>query len=259
MSTVTYGPSKRESIIDKSITSIKSNVAYVGDYAFYGCTNLTSAEFPKATSIGQYAFNGCSKLENCDFSEVHSVGAFAFRQCNSLTEMPTFASNVSFARGVFSACTGLTTVNTSVSCPWDFLNACSNLVTVVMRNTTTSVNIRSFYQCPKLQIADVYGTGFNNTAIFSGCTVFDTLVIRVNSVQALANVNSFQSTPFASGGTGGTIYIPKTLYDALGTGTNDYLANTNWSTLNGYGTITWQPIEGSYYETHYADGTLIAS
>ena len=64
--------------------------------------------------------------------------------------------------------------------------------------------------------------------------------------------------PFASGGSGGTIYIHKALYDHLGDGTElDYKAATNWSTVDGYGTVTWAQIEGSYYETHYADGTPV--
>ena len=85
-----------------------------------------------------------------------------------------------------------------------------------------------------------------------------TIILRHTSVVTLNNVNAFTGTPFADGGTGGTIYIPKALYDHLGDGTaNDYEAASNWSTVNGYGTITWAKIEGSTYETHYGDGTLI--
>ena len=72
------------------------------------------------------------------------------------------------------------------------------------------------------------------------------------------NSNILEGTPFASGGAGGTIYIPKSLYDHLGDGTSsDYKAATNWSTYDGYGTITWKKIEDSYYETHYVDDTSI--
>ena len=85
------------------------------------------------------------------------------------------------------------------------------------------------------------------------------LILRADSVTPLGNLNSFNGTPFASGGSGGTIYIPKALYDHLGDGTAlDYKSATNWSTMDGYGTITWAKIEGSYYETHYADGTVIS-
>lgn len=86
----------------------------------------------------------------------------------------------------------------------------------------------------------------------------DTLIIRKTSLVSLYNTMQFDGTKFANGSTGGTIYIPKVLYDHLGDGTSlDYKAATNWSTIDGYGTITWAKIEGSQYENYYADGTAI--
>ena len=77
-------------------------------------------------------------------------------------------------------------------------------------------------------------------------------------MSVLANANFITGTPFKSGGTGGTIYIPKVLYDELGTGSaKDFKAATNWSTIDGYGTITWAQIEGSQYDGYYADGSPI--
>ena len=93
----------------------------------------------------------------------------------------------------------------------------------------------------------------------AGNSNFNTLILRKSDgITAAGNSNILNNTKFASGGAGGTIYIPKALYDHLGDGTSlDYKAATNWSTINGYGTITWAQIEGSQYETHYADGTVI--
>lgn len=90
-----------------------------------------------------------------------------------------------------------------------------------------------------------------------GCSKLRTIVLRKSStITAMATRSALSRTPFASGGSGGTIYIPKVLYDELGTGSSlDYKAATNWSEVDGYGTITWAQIEGSYYETHYADDT----
>lgn len=110
----------------------------------------------------------------------------------------------------------------------------------------------------KLKTVDIAMIGIANRS-FSGCTVLDTLILRNPSMVGLAHTNALQNTKFKSGGAGGTIYIPKALYDHLGDGGNmDYKAATNWSTYEGYGTITWAKIEGSYYETHYADGTTIS-
>lgn len=98
-------------------------------------------------------------------------------------------------------------------------------------------------------------------ACLYGCSKLTTIVLRKSStITAMTNLNALNKTPFASGGSGGTIYIPKVLYDELGTGSSlDYKAATNWSTLDSYGTITWAQIEGSYYETHYADDTEVTT
>lgn len=112
---------------------------------------------------------------------------------------------------------------------------------------------------PKLKAVDLTNSnGRLDNTFQTNCGSLDTLILRSSSLFTLHNTSCFNSTKFASGGAGGTIYIPKVLYDALGTGTNDYKAASNWSTIDGYGTITWAKIEGSYYETHYADGTVIS-
>ena len=77
----------------------------------------------------------------------------------------------------------------------------------------------------------------------------DTLVFDSPYVANLGNPDSMGSDAFKSGGTGGTIYIPKSLYDHLGDESEyDYKASTNWSAVDARGTITWAQIEGSEYE-----------
>lgn len=100
----------------------------------------------------------------------------------------------------------------------------------------------------------IYGYGFQSAPALA------TIILRkTDALTQLLGISAFNNTPFKSGGTGGTIYIPKAFYDHLGDGGSyDYKAASNWSTVNGYGTITWAKIEGSYYETHYADGTAIS-
>lgn len=108
----------------------------------------------------------------------------------------------------------------------------------------------AFYGCTSLTLVDygVMDTVRANT--FVNCNALTTIILRRSTAPAaLANTTTFNNTPFKSGGSGGTIYIPKVLYDHLGDGTSmDYKALTNWSTVDGYGTITWAKIEGSPYE-----------
>lgn len=78
------------------------------------------------------------------------------------------------------------------------------------------------------------------------------LIMRSPSVVSLSNINSFPPATFGSNGTGGTLYVPSALISS-------YQSATNWSTILGYTNNQILPIEGSIYETQYADGTPISS
>lgn len=79
---------------------------------------------------------------------------------------------------------------------------------------------------------------------------FNKLILRKPSVVAVQNINTFNDTPFASGKSGGTLYVPSALISS-------YQSATNWSTILGYPNNSIAAIEGSIYETAYADGTPI--
>lgn len=92
-------------------------------------------------------------------------------------------------------------------------------------------------------------SGFSNEC-FRNSSKLATLIVRGDTLTSLANINAFNTTPFASSGTGGTLYVPSALVSS-------YQSASNWSTILGYANNSIQAIEGSYYETHYADGTVI--
>ena len=78
-----------------------------------------------------------------------------------------------------------------------------------------------------------------------------TLIIRnANVVPTLGNISWFNNTPFASGKSGGTLYVPSALISS-------YQSASNWNTILGYANNQILPIEGSVYENAYADGTPI--
>ena len=94
-----------EFIIPNSVTSI-------GDFAFRGCTGLTSITIPNSvTSIGYGAFYGCTGLTSITIPEsVTSIGDFAFRGCTGLTSITIPNSVTSIGSGAFYGCTGLTSI-----------------------------------------------------------------------------------------------------------------------------------------------------
>lgn len=74
----------KSSIIPDSVTSI-------GDYAFHGCSSLSSIIIPDSvTSIGDDAFYWCDDLTTITFgenSELTSIGNWAFSGCDGLTSI----------------------------------------------------------------------------------------------------------------------------------------------------------------------------
>jgi hypothetical protein len=138
-------------------------------------------------------------------------------------------------------------------------SGCTGLRTAVIGGTINRYINLLFDGCTALEAVDVVKNQYiTNNLAFQNCRALQTIILRSSQLVTCGGVDNFKGTPFASGGSGGTIYIKKALYDHLGDGSSlDYKAATNWSTVDGYGTITWAQIEGSIYETQYADGTPI--
>ena len=202
-------------------------------------------------TLVDYSYDGTSKIRESMFYKSHGIRDVRF------PNTPQIERN----------CFSYSTVR-NVFAPKALINdasfrGCSNLVTVVSKAAYAGTNIFAKYATNmELETVDFTGKGTAGltASMFTGCQNLSTLILRQSVIYPLGYINAFTQTPFASGGTGGTIYIPKALYDHLGDGTNlDYKAATNWSTLDGYGTITWAQIEGSIYETQYADGTPIST
>ena len=66
---------------------IDDGVQTIGSSAFENCSNLTSVDFPIATSIGGSAFYNCSNLTSVDFPAVTSISGSAFYNCSNLTSL----------------------------------------------------------------------------------------------------------------------------------------------------------------------------
>ena len=84
----------------------------LGDYAFWGCSGLTSLTIPfGVTSIGDWAFYGCSGLTSLTIpSGVTSIGNYAFYDCSGLTSLTLPSGVTSIGIAAFEYCSGLTSL-----------------------------------------------------------------------------------------------------------------------------------------------------
>jgi hypothetical protein len=123
------------------VVTIPNSVTEISDYAFYGCTGLTSVTISNSvTTIGISAFEGCVGLISVTISNsVTSINDWAFRDCTDLTVVTIPNSVKSIGCWTFEGCTGLTAViigNAVASIGSYAFNGCTALRTVISCSTT---------------------------------------------------------------------------------------------------------------------------
>lgn len=230
------------------------------------CTGITGKLVLNVTTIFPYQFEGClctslSSKTLVSANDGHGVGSYIFAYCPNLesVDIPNF-TGIGSGGYHFAYCTKLKNVYMPKTVTGQHMfDGCTSLVNIAIPNfghDPQLMNSYAFRGCTSLEKVDLGNISRIDSSEFSGCTKLNVLVLRrSDAITTLRYTNAFDNTCFKSGGTGGTIYIPKSLYDHLGDGTAlDYQSATNWSTIYGYGTINWEKIEGSVYENFYVDG-----
>ncbi len=119
--------------------AIPGNVISIGNYAFSGCTELTSVTMPdNLTSIGEGTFWGCSGLTSLLIPDkVTSIGDSAFKGCTRLASMKIPDSVTSIGDLAF----------------WD----CSSLTSVTIGAGVTRIGDRAFLKCISLEAVYFHG------------------------------------------------------------------------------------------------------
>lgn len=205
--------------------NIVLNTATIKEYAFNRKKGITGVTAPNVTRVEQYAFEQCGMtnggtITSSSFPSLVTIDQSAFR-------------GIAFTSIVITNSAEL--LKNSASFGYT-----SYLQEARFPNNSGIVGQMCFYTDRKLSVVDVGFPSTINANAFNGCPI-DDLVIRSTSVCSLANVNAFNGSSFASGGKGGKIYVPSSLISS-------YQSASNWSTIHGYGTITWTALEGSAYE-----------
>lgn len=172
-----------------SNTFIPNSVTSIGDFAFCGCTGLTTV------AIG---------------NSVTSIGKGAFRDCASLTSITIGSSVTSIGREAFFGCSGLTgiTIPSSVTlCDASSFRGCPNLRYIMVDSGNRVYDSRDNCNAIIETATNTLITGCSNSFIpnsvaiigdfaFSGCTGLTSINIP-NSVTAIGR-EAFAKTKFKS-------------------------------------------------------------
>lgn len=161
----------------------------------------------------------------------------------------------------FADCTSLINVNLpNVTNMNEYcFNGCTGITTLVFPKLEKFMGWRIFFGIRNIKSIDIKGSSSSGQQFFLNDSKLTTVIIRrTQSIMSLGNINSFGGTPFASDGTGGTLYVPSALISS-------YQSATNWSTILGYTNNQIKSIESTHTDPnapidltlYYADGTPI--
>ena len=158
---------------------VSDGVTTIGNYAFYGCSGLTSVTIPNSvTYIEGYAFAYCSGLTTINIpNSVTSIGNYAFQFCDNLTSVIIGKGLTYIYSAIFSECSALSSVVVdSGNTRYDSRNNCNGIIET---NTNTLV-----FGCKNTTIPNSV-TSIGSSA-FEGCSGLNTITLP-NSVTSIGS------------------------------------------------------------------------
>ena len=222
-----------------TFNGVTYSVTSIGNYAFYGCSGLTTVTIPNSvTSIGNSAFYNCIGLISVTIGGgVTNIGNSAFYGCSGLTSITIPNSVTSIGNSAFYGCSGLTSVTIGNSVTnignYAFYN-CIGLTSVTIGSGVTNIGQNAFYGCSGLTTVnyDAANCTFGSNNGITGNTNITTLSIG-------ENVETIPNSAFS-----GCSGLTTVNYDAANCtfgSNNGITGNTNITTLSIGGNVETIP------------------
>ena len=230
--TVAAQPINISAITIPTSVTYKNNtytVTSIGDYAFTGCTLLTSITIPSSvTSIGILTLSNCNSLKSLTVASgnavYHSAGNCVIETASKTlvagcknSVIPSDGSVTSIGYSAFRDCEYLTsvTIPSSVTIIDDYAFAgCTYLKSVAILGDVTSISERAFSWCTYLEsitipssVTIIGNYAFNGcghlTSIYYGGTAEQWNEISIGSSNSLADATCYyysETNPFEGAG-----------------------------------------------------------
>lgn len=225
-----------------------AGVTSIGDYAFYGCSNLATVTLPEGiTSIGKEAFRGCERLTAIRIpSSVQAIGRYAFYECINLATVENLENSkiTKIEECTFATQYRYPTRLTSIAFPENLSEIgedafCgAGLVKITFPEKVTSIGSEAFRHCTKLTTVE----GFDNLKlstvsnhIFGDCEA-------LSSIKIPDTVTTIENGAFSGCKSLTTIAIPEKVTSIEG---NVFNHCENLTSVEGFDKLNISSI-GSY-------------
>lgn len=179
---------------DKTLSKvvIEEGLTKIGNYAFYNCQSLTTANIPEGMgSIGNYAFYACRSLTTVNIPEgILLIGDSAFHACKSFTSINIPNSVTAIGLGAFKYCRNIKNITLSnklTQIKSETFQGCESLTDIIIPDSVISIGDYAFGGCESLETIIIPN---NVTAIglgaFWNCTALTTITLP----NSLTNIGS---------------------------------------------------------------------
>ena len=186
----------------------------IGDYAFFGCSVLTSLTLPSGvTEISYKAFYDCKGLTSLTLpSGVTEIADQAFYGCSGLTSITLPSGVTEIARQAFYGCSGLTSITLHAGLTRIYSSAfygCSGLTSLTLPSGLIKIGDSAFSGCNGLvSLTFPSSVTFLGGSAFKDCSGLTSIYVYTEKLPE-TGVNVFNGCDAKKC----TVYVPKGTYD----------------------------------------------